>query len=348
MLAAALHGPGDIRVTEMDTPRPAEGEAVLKVQATTLCGSDVRIFTGDKSGGDVWPIVLGHEVSGVVADVGRGVNNVAEGEQVGVVPWINCQRCQYCRRGYTNMCDSLRILGYQLHGGLAEFMRIPYEALYQDLLIRTSTRLSPTEYALAEPLACSVHGFKRSNVTIGETVLILGAGPIGLFHLQLSLRAGARRVVVSEPSESRRHVAQSLGAEVCDPTSDNVAQVVRDGNNGDGADCCIVCTGNPALVNDAIAATTKGGRINLFAGFGKNGEAVVDLNPIHYSRMDVIGNSGATRADYVTALQLIEDGQIATAEMLTHTFGVADAEKALRMTSSDAACKVAVRPDIPT
>ncbi|MDP9439640.1 MAG: zinc-binding dehydrogenase [Actinomycetota bacterium] len=200
---------------------------------------------------------------------------------------------------------------------------------------------------MVEPLSACVYGQHRSPVGFGDVVLILGAGPIGLFHLQLALLAGAGTVIVSQRSEARRALASEFGAHVVvDPTSEDISAVVAQHTNGRGADVVIVCIGVPALVGDALRLARKGGRVNLFAGLAGKGLTEVEANLIHYNELQVTGQSGTRRSDFETALELIESGRVDTQKMITHRFPLRETAKAIETVSNGEGIKVAVMPGI--
>lgn len=346
MLAAVLRAPNDLSVEEVETPQPGAGEVLVKVEAVTLCGSDVRIYLGQKTGGVKWPAIIGHEFAGTVAAVGKGAT-VAEGTPVSVIPWMPCGECTECERSRYNLCANLVVMGYGVSGGLAEYALIPAGAVKAGLLVPAVAGVDAAALAMAEPLACAVHGHRRSDIRLGQSVLILGGGPIGLFHTQLARLSGATSIMLSEPSSVRREFATQIGATRCiDPTRENLREVVLEETNGNGADHTIVCIGYGELVNDAIGCTRKGGgRLNLFAGFGGDGMANINLNAIHYGEIDVIGNVGGTAADYRLALELIASNRVAAREMITDRFGLADTDQAFKRAISGEALKVAVMPN---
>lgn len=346
MLAAVLRAPNDMSVEEIPTPEPGPGEVLLKVEAVTLCGSDVRIYLGQKTGGVRWPAVIGHEFAGSVAQAGEGVF-LAEDTKVSVIPWLPCGRCAECLRSRFNLCANLKVMGYGIAGGLAEYALIPAAAVQAGRLVPAPPGVSSAELAMAEPLACAVHGHRRSDIRIGQSVLVLGGGPIGLFHVQLARLAGATTIIMSEPSAVRRDFAARIGAtRVVDPTAETLKDVVFEETDGNGADHTIVCIGYGDLVNEAIHCTRKGGgRLNLFAGFGGDGKAGVDLNAIHYGEIDVLGNVGGTVADYRLALELITSKRVAAADMITDRFPLSDTDRAFQRAIGGEALKVAVLPN---
>jgi L-iditol 2-dehydrogenase len=345
MIAAVFRGPGEMEATEVDVPEIGPDEVLMKVGANTLCGTDGRILRGEKTKGVRRPSILGHEFAGHVAEVGRLVRGFEVGAPVAMAPVIPDRKCFYCKHDQENACLNRKAMGYEFDGGLSEYVRIPSVAIEAGNLFAAREDL-PSEYlALAEPLSCCVNGHHRSRVGIGSTVLILGGGPIGIFHLQLSLLAGADTVIVSEPSPFRRDFASRLGAHVVDPTAEDLPAIVAEATAGLGADSTIICIGLPQLVNDALTMTRRGGRINIFAGLSGRGWAQVEANLIHYNELEVTGTTAARRSDYEVALRLIESGRVEVEPMVTDRFPLQRAGEAITEAMSGAeGLKVAVIP----
>jgi L-iditol 2-dehydrogenase len=345
MLAAVLAGPDDLEPREVPTPSAGPGEVLVRVGANTICGTDVRILRGEKTSGVRLPVVLGHELAGYVAEVGQGVRGYEVGAPVTVAPIVPCRRCWQCRHDLENLCVNQRIVGYEVDGGLAEYMLVPAEAVAAGCLFVAGTDLPSERLALAEPLACVVNGQRWSPVEVDDTVLIMGAGPIGLLHLQLALVSGARAVIVSEPSAARRAYAGRLGATITvDPAFGDLEAAVEDVTSGLGIDSTVVAIGRPALVNQALRLARTGGRVNLFAGFQANGLTEVEANLLHYRQVRLTGSANSRRADYETALRLIERGVIDTESMITHRFPLTAIEEAIEAVVAGEGVKVAVLP----
>lgn len=347
MLAAVFQKPGLMEVMEVDTPEIGPDEVLIKVGANTICGTDVRIFRGEKTKGVPLPAILGHEVAGHVQEVGRNVRGYDVGAPVAMAPVIACHHCFYCQNGLENICPNQRIVGYEVKGGLSEYVRIPADAVAAGNLFVAQNDI-PSEYlALAEPLACCVNGHHRSRIHLNSTVLIMGSGPIGLFHLQLSLLAGARTVIVSDPSAPRRAVASTFGAHITvDPTTENLSSIVSEATGGLGVDSVIICIGVPALVNDALTMARQGGCINIFAGLAAKGWAEIEANLIHYKELEVTGTANSRRTDYRIALQLIESGRVKVEDMVTDRFPLQSVHAALDKAAKGEGIKIAVMPSL--
>lgn len=345
MLAAVLTGHDDLAAQEIPTPSPGPGELLVKVGANTVCGTDARIMRGEKTTGVRLPVVLGHEAAGHVAELGPGVSGYEIGAPVAVAPCVPCRRCWPCRHALENACANLRIMGYEIDGGMAEYMLIPAEAVAAGCVFLAGADLPSEQLALSEPLACVVLGQRWARLEVDDTVLIMGAGPIGLLHLQLALVSGARKVIVSQPSGPRREQAERLGATATvDPRTEDLAEVIREATDGRGVDLSIVCVGVAQLVNQALELSRVGGRVSVFAGLKGEGWSEVSANLIHYNQIVLTGSSNSRRADYETALALITSGKIDTAAMITHRFPISAVHEAIGTVGRPDAIKAAVVP----
>lgn len=345
MIAAVFNGPNEMEVKEVKTPEVGPGEVLVEVGANTVCGTDVRILHGEKTTGIYPPSILGHEFAGRVAAVGEGVEGYEVGSTVAASPIIPCRRCFYCKHDMENVCLNWKAMGYEVDGGLSQYVRVPADAVEAGCLFAARGDVPPEQLALTEPLSCCVHGQRLSRVGLDDTVLVMGAGPIGLFHLQLALLAGAGNTIVSEPSEPRQSFAKDLGAHVTvNPESEDLSGVVLENTEGLGADVVLICIGMPQLVNEAFELARKGGRVNVFAGLADEGRAEVAANLIHYNQLEVTGVTGARRSDYEVALRLIESGRVDVSGMVTHRFPLEDAAEAIETSAGGEGIKVAVIP----
>lgn len=347
MKAAIFVRPGQLELQDIPEPHAGPGEVVIKVGSNTVCGTDGRILRGEKSKGIDRGVVLGHEFSGYVTETGAGVEDFHEGELVGGVPTVPCLRCYYCQHGKEHLCTDSRIIGYQINGGLAEYMKFPREAIERRCVFHAADHLTPPEVSLAEPLGCVLNGASQYGTQAGDTVLIIGAGPIGLLHTQVNKMMGASQIVVSDPSASRRQVAAQFGAtHTIDPTATDLNEYVRDLTDGLGADVVVICIGQPALVQQAFEVVRKAGAVNAFAGFSKTSMAQVDPNLIHYGELRVTGASNASRASHKKALRLIGEGAIDVKSLHTHTFSLDDVVEGIEFAQKGEGIKVAITPNV--
>lgn len=342
MKAAVLTAIDEIRYETVADPVLRPGDLLLKVRAATVCGTDIRILRGKKTAGIRYPSIIGHEFAGEVVDTG-GHAQFTIGQAVGVCPAFACGHCDACQSGAENLCRNLVAMGYEIDGAFAQYVRIPASGVASGNVFALPPGLSFEMAALAEPLACVINGQEQAGVGLGDSVLILGAGPIGLLHVKLARLAGARRIIVSQTSASRRQAALDAGADhVINPKDENVVERVRALTAGLGADVAITAIGKPELANDAIRAVRPRGRVNLFAGFSKGVSADLDVNAIHYNELIVTGAFGLTRLHFAKALQMIASGQIEVASLLTHHFPLSDISQALATAEQGSALKVVI------
>lgn len=342
MKAAVLKAVDEISYEAVADPVLERGDLLLRVRAATVCGTDIRILRGRKTAGIRYPSVIGHEFAGEVVDTG-GHTQFNVGQAVGVCPAFACGQCDACQSGAENLCRSLVAMGYEIDGAFAEYVRIPASGVASGNVFALPEGLSFEKASLAEPLACVINGQEQAGVGLGDIVLILGAGPIGLLHVKLARLAGARQIIVSQTSASRRQAALDAGADlVINPRDENVVERVKALTGGRGTDVAITAIGKPELVNDAIRAVRPRGRVNLFAGFSKGVSADLDVNAIHYNELTVTGAFGLTRLQFAKALQMIASGQIEVASLLTHRYPLPDISQALATAEQGSAMKVVI------
>ena len=342
MKAAILSAPNELSVRQTADPVAGSGDLVLKIRAATICGTDIRIFRGRKTAGVRYPSIIGHEFSGEVVEASKG-SAFAVGQRVGVCPALPCGHCEQCIRGLENLCPNLQAIGYEIDGAFAEYIRIPAKAMALGNIHALPTTISHEEAALIEPLACVLNGQNKVDIRQGESVVILGSGPIGTMHIKLARLRGAGRVIVSEPNAGRRLAALDAGADVVlDPNAGDLRAAVLAETRGTGADVVICAIGIPALAAQAIGLARVGGRISLFAGFSKGEMGNLDINALHYGELKMVGAFGLSRSDYVDAMHMIADRRIEVASMVTHRFGLPEAVEVFGMAESGGAMKVAI------
>ena len=345
MRAVVLSGPNQFAPAEIEKPQIGPDEILLEMKAAAICGTDMRILTGKKTKGVRYPSVIGHEFCGVIAEVGADVKGYEVGEKVAVANVIPCHHCSSRLRGRTNACLDRKAIGYEFDGGFEEYIRIPSICIENGNVVKLPEYMSYQAGALIEPLSCCIRGLKNAGTGFNDDVLIVGAGPIGLFHLQLSKIAGARKVIVSEPNEQRRKVALELGADlVVDPTKEDLPAIVDRETNGQGMDVIVMAIGVPALVNSTLKLCKRGGTVNLFAGFAGTGESTVEVNTIHYNEINVNGSTAYKLEDYLAAAEMIKSGKIDADKIVTHRFKIEDFQKAYDVCVAGTGLKVIIEP----
>ncbi|HLI70558.1 MAG TPA: zinc-binding dehydrogenase [Ktedonobacteraceae bacterium] len=317
MLAALLFKPLDLRLEEQPVPQPEAGEVLLQVAAATTCGTDLKAF---RRGHPVLfqrlPARFGHEVAGIVAATGAGVTVCKEGDAVVVANSAPCQQCFYCRRGQLSLCEDLLFL----NGAYAEYLLIPARIVRLNLY-----RLPPTTSyiaaALTEPLACALHGIDASNIHAGDTIAILGAGPLGLLLAAVASRRGAHVIVTGRGSE-RLALARLLGASVVvDVTGrslDEQYELVREETEQHrGVDVAIEAVGSSETWELAARLVRPGGLVNFFGGCPSGTQVTLPTRPLHYSELTLKGVFHHTPAYFAQALELINDHQIEVEALVT-------------------------------
>lgn len=337
MKASRFLGNKTFAVTDLPTPHAGPGELVLRNQVCGVCGTDVHIYHGEPGSADVNPpVVLGHEYSGEVVEVGKGVTGFAVGDHVTVDPNIYCGHCAYCQNGKKQLCPSMEAIGVTRDGGFAQYSRIPASQAF---------KLEPTvpweAAAMAEPLACCLHGIDLAGIQVGDKVCVVGGGAIGLLMVQLAKLSGASQIVLSEPNEKRRQVGLQLGANAAlDPTRPDAqeafAQVL-----GGGANVVIECVGNVPAVKSAFQFAGKGATVLLFSV--PKVDATFDL-PLFdvYKKELTIKGSFVNPDTHARAVALINSGKVDFGPIITHRFPLDQLPEAIAMQMSDASIKVVV------
>lgn len=337
MKASRFLGNKTFAVTDLPTPHAGPGELVLRNQVCGVCGTDVHIYHGEPGSADVNPpVVLGHEYSGEVVEVGEGVTGFAVGDHVTVDPNIYCGHCSYCQNGKKQLCPSMEAIGVTRDGGFAQYSRIPASQAF---------KLEPTvpweAAAMAEPLACCLHGIDLAGIQVGDKVCVVGGGAIGLLMVQLAKLSGASQIVLSEPNEKRRQVGLQVGANAAlDPTRPDAqeafAQVL-----GGGANVVIECVGNVPAVKSAFQFAGKGATVLLFSV--PKVDATFDL-PLFdvYKKELTIKGSFVNPDTHARAVALINSGKVDFDPIITHRFTLDQLPEAIAMQMSDASIKVVV------
>lgn len=332
MKALVLTEPNRIGLSEVPDPVLGEGDMMIRVRASAICGTDVRIYRGTKTRGVRFPSILGHEFSGTIVDQG-GRSGWRNGQRVAVCPALPCGECEACNYGADNICEHLVAFGYGLDGGFAEYLRLPSDFVEAGHVIPLPDAIDFEEAALAEPLACVINGQNVMGLKAGERIAVLGAGPIGLLQVMLARARGAARITVVQRSGARREAALALGAD----------EAVAPEDAGElHVDAAIVAVGSPELANLAARIVRPRGRINLFAGFPAGALQNFDLNAVHYKEQHVTGAFGLTLAQFHDALELICTRQVKAGDLITYRFPLADGMDAFAAAERGAALKAMI------
>lgn len=316
MKAAVYYDTDDIRCEELPRPQIGKGEILVRVRSCGLCGTDIgkiveRTVTP--------PVVLGHEVAGDVVEVGEGIKNLRSGDRVFVAHHVPCFTCHYCRHGNHSLCQQFRSTNID-PGGFAEYIRVPAPNVEKTTFLLPED-LSYEEASLIESTACCLRAIRRCPIQPGDTVVVVGVGPMGLLNLQLALLLGAGQAIALDLIEQRLEVAKKFGAKhSVNPGRENPLEVVKQLTEGRGADVAVVAVGNTAAIAQAIKLVRGGGTVVLFAESPPRSSLSLDPNIIYHSEVNLIGSYSSTPQGQRIALELIKTGRLRVKELITHRF----------------------------
>lgn len=347
MWAAVYDGSQQLRLLERPTPAIGPDEALLRVGACGICGTDLRILgSGHRRIPAGAERILGHELAGEIAEVGPQVRSLHPGQRVALAPNMGCGACDLCIRGFTQLCPDYTSFGVVIDGGFAEYMRIPAQAIAQGNVVPIPDGLGEDEAALAEPLSCCFHGLTACRLAPGEDVIVFGAGPIGIMHLMLARALGARRVLAADISAERlERLPPGLADAQLDPGDAGFAAAVAELTDGRGLDVAIVAAPSAQAQAQAIGLMNVHGRVNFFGGLpaGQTGPAL-DSNRVHYRELTLTGTTGQTVAEYRTCLALMAGGRLDLRPLITDRFGLRQIEAALEQARARRGLKTLVLP----
>jgi|SRR5579859_1048425 len=345
MKTARLHAPGDLRVETLPDPQAGPGDLLLRVLACGTCGTDVKIFRAGHQHISL-PRVMGHEVAGEVVEVGAGVTEWKTGDRVQVIAAIPDGTCFQCRRGFQTVCEGLESIGYQYDGGFAEYLRVPAKVLAVDGVNRIPASLDPAEAAVTEPLACVLNGQELAAVGEGDSVVVVGAGPIGCLHVRLARARGAARVILIDVNPSRLALAERVGADaLVDGSQADPVRSVLDLTDGRGADVVITAAASKVAQEHALSMAIPRGRISLFGGLPKDDPFIrSDSNLIHYRELSVLGAYGSAPRHNREALELIATGRVPVRDLITNRLPLDRVAEAIEIVASGEGIKVVIEP----
>lgn len=329
MRGAILHGVRKLRVEEVETPEAGPEEVLVKVGASGVCTTDLHMYKGEFP--VQTPVILGHEFSGTVVEIGSSIKDLNVGERVAVNPIITCGLCPSCREGRNNLCDDPLVVGgageILVNGGFAEYSVVP-----RRVVVKIPDDMSFTTGAIVEPVGCAIHGIDLSRIEVANTVGIIGAGPMGLLLLQLAKLRGASQIVISEPMEERRKLASGLGADVVvDPKTEDLGKRVNELTGGRGVDVAIEAVGSTATVKDALGIVKKGGLVEIFGVPPRHEGMEVIPFDIYFKEIEVVGTYAVTNDTFRRAINLLASKRIDVEPIITDRLSLDELEKAFSM-----------------
>ncbi len=339
MLVAMYYSNDDVRLEEMPVPQIGLGELLVKVIASGICGSDVMEWYRIRKA----PLVLGHEITGEIVEVGRGVKKYKIGDRVFVSHHVPCNTCRYCLNGHQTACETLHQTNYY-PGGFAEFIRVPQINVDKGVFLLPE-EISFDEGTFIEPLACVARGLRLANMKPGLSVLVIGSGISGLLHIQLAKALGAEKVIATDMIDYRLRAAKKFGADATIHAKENVPVDVRKMNEGRPVDRVIICTGALPVALQAIQSVDRGGTVLFFAVPGPGVDVPVPMNELWRNEITLMTSYGAGPKDIQNAIKLIRYGKVNVKEMITHKFGLKDTSRGFKLVAdAKESLKVIIEP----
>ena len=345
MKAAVLEELNKMVVKEVPTPKIDDNGVLVKVKSCAICGSDIRIF---RHGNNrvVPPTIIGHEISGQIVEVGKNVTRFSVGDRVAIGADVPCGECVFCEAGIGNNCQINYAIGYQFQGGFAEYMPLNSTIVNYGPVHKIPDNVSYDEAALAEPLACVLNALELSPVNFGDTVVIIGAGPIGCMIIEVAKRMGASKIIVVQRSRHRLEMAKQFSGDVyiCSSEEDSVKRVLEE-TGGLGADVIITSCPSPEAQIDALNMAKNRAKINFFGGLAKgNSTITIDSNIIHYKELLITGAHGSMPRHHRKAVELIAAGTIDIKKFKSHNFTLDNINEAFETAEGKQGLRVIVNP----
>lgn len=321
MLQQVMTAPGEIMFREVPTPEPKKGEVLIKIMKIGVCGSDIHVYHGEHPF-TKYPVTQGHEVSGEIAAVGEGVEGFAPGQKVTIQPQVVCGKCYPCRHGKYNLCEELKVMGFQTTGVASR-----YFAVDASKVTALPENLSFDEGAMIEPLAVAVHGVRQAGDVNGLKIAVLGAGPIGILVAQTAKGMGAESVMITDISDVRLAKAKECKVDFCVNTKNkDFGEAMVENFGPDKADIIYDCAGNNITMGQAIKYARKGSTIILVAVFA--GDAKVDLAVLNDHELDLNTTMMYRNEDYIEAIRLVNEKKVVLAPLISKHFAFQDYLKA--------------------
>ena len=328
MRVAMYYNNRDVRLEELAVPKINPGELLVRIRASGICGSDLMEWYRIKKA----PLVLGHEITGEVTEVGEGVKNFKAGDRVFASHHVPCGKCRYCLAGHQSVCDLLRATHFD-PGGFAEYIRVPKINVELGTL-RIPDSVTFDEGSFIEPLACVVRAQRFGGVTAGQTVLVIGSGISGLLHIQLARARGAARIIATDISDYRLNAAKQFGADAAIHGAEDVPARLRELNENRLADLVIVCTGAMPAIQQAIKSIDRGGTLLFFAPTAAEVDVPIPLFDFWRNEINVVTSYAGSGDDLKESLELIRDRKVRAGDMVAHRLSLAEAGLGFQLTAS--------------
>ncbi|HVO93812.1 MAG TPA: zinc-dependent dehydrogenase [Terriglobales bacterium] len=327
MRVAMYYNNRDVRLEELPVPKVGPGELLVRTRASGICGSDLMEWYRIKKA----PLVLGHEITGEVIEVGDGVTGFKAGDRVFASHHVPCGKCRYCLAGHQSVCDLLRATHFD-PGGFAEYIRVPQINVELGTL-RIPDTMTFDEGSFIEPLACVVRAQRFAGMAARQTVLAIGSGISGLLHIQLARARGAGRIIATDINDYRLHAAKQFGADAVIHGAEDVPARLRELNDGRLADLVIVCTGAMPAIQQAIKSIDRGGTLLFFAPTAAGVDVPIPLFDFWRDEIKIVTSYAGSGDDLKESLELIRNHKVRVADMVTHRLSLAEAGLGFQLTA---------------
>jgi L-iditol 2-dehydrogenase len=340
MKVAMYHNNNDVRIEEMPVPTINENELLVKVKASGICGSDVMEWYRIKKA----PLVLGHEITGDIVEVGKKVKKYKVGDRVFVSHHVPCNSCNFCGKDQHTLCHTLHSTNFY-PGGFAEYLRVPEINVDRGVFILPK-EISYGEGAFIEPLACTIRGLRVAEMKPGQSVLVLGSGVAGLLQIKLAKAMGASKIFATDIDDYRLETAKKIGADVAIHAKENVPEQVKKHNDGKLADLVILCAGVPSAVKQALQSVEAGGTILFFAPPEPNVEIPFPLFELWNKQVKMVSTYAGAPRDIKEAIELLKSKKVKVTDMITHRLPLEETPKGFKLAAqAQKSIKIIIEPN---
>ncbi len=346
MRAAVVEGQGRLGIKQVKDPVLLNDSILIEVRACAICGTDLRMVYGLDTRAR-FPMIIGHEMAGVVKQVGEEVDSFTKGDRVTVAPGVSCGKCRMCKRGAKNLCENMISIGYFHPGGFAQYMVPPPLALTEGFVNKIPYNLSLDKASMAELLACCINGQEIVQVTSDDTVTVIGAGPAGCMHVELCHTKGCKKIILIQHSQPRLDIAKKrFHAHIyINSSEENAVERVFEETEGFGVDVIIVAAPSGEAQKQALEMVSKRGRVSFFGGLPHDqSEVNIDTNLIHYKECFVTGASSSTGEQNREALSILSQGRIKAEDFITDVFDLERIKEAFQTAKAKKGLRVLVKP----
>lgn len=321
--AAVFKGIKNIEIKDVPKPKINEEEVLIKVKYCSICGTDKKIYYKGRSTLDEKSEqILGHEITGVIEEIGGKVKHYKKGMRVNLAPNLGCGFCELCRSGLEQLCPHFKAFGVGLPGGFAQYIKVPEEAIKRGHLVELPDHVGFKEAALIEPLSCCFNGRQALGIEPGESLLIFGAGPMGNLHLLLNQQLGIGKIIVVDVDEKRLEFSKKYGADyIINGKSDMIDKVMKI-TNGKGVENIITTAPVPEVQRQALRLVAINGKINFFAGIAGEAEIKINPNKLHYEQIKLTGTTGSSLQQFRQTVKILQNNKLNIKQMVTKVISI--------------------------